>query len=205
MGCCCRFVWTTRDDLQITSGHSESEEAITTCLVYAHMPSQQYAHHQFPSNLAAEVCQGWSHLIAGEYTPPPLPNQSQLKELLEVAYLAGMETDESRPLRFMLCCTKNSDPIARQGDQKPVESWEVAPSRPFNVQEIRRLAAVTDLDASAIWVRFTNDPTEKLEICGLVNLGRSWSVARNAFAYHYDPLPHTLLAYYQECLKQSYL
>ena len=104
-----------------------------------------------------------------------------------------METDELRPLRFMLCCTPDSDPIGRQGDRRPVESWALAPARPFNIQEIRRLAAVTDLDSSAIWVRFSNGPSEKLEIRGLVNLGRTWSVARNAFAYHYDPLPHALL------------
>lgn len=157
------------------------------------MSFDQSIHHRFPADLAAEVCQGWSQLIAGDFIPPALPSLSQLKQLLEVSYLAGMETDESRPLRFMLCCTPNSDPINRQGDPRPVESWELAPPRPFNIQELRRLAAVTDLDASAIWVRFTNEPSEHLDIRGLVNLGRSWSVARNAFAYHYDPLPHALL------------
>ena len=165
-------------------GHSLNDKTVAR---------KRSASRSFPAELAKQTCKGWAHLVAGDYSPPPLPNQSQLRELLEIAYLAGMETDESRPLRFMLCCTKNSSPITRLGDRNTVESWEVTPSRPFNIQEIRRLAAVTDLDASAIWVSFTNDPSNKLEIRGLVNLGRSWSVARNAFAYHYDHLPHALL------------
>jgi hypothetical protein len=149
--------------------------------------------HSFPADLAAQVANAWNEFIAGEYTPPPLPEVSQLKSLLEIAYFAGMETDEARPLRFMLCCTRNSDPITRQREAAPVESWEFTSDRPFTIQEIRRLAAVTNLDSSAIWIRFSDDAGDKLSIRGLVNLGRSWSVARNAFAYHYEPLPHALL------------
>jgi hypothetical protein len=59
--------------------------------------------HSFPADLAAQVANAWNEFIAGEYTPPPLPEVSQLKSLLEIAYFAGMETDEARPLRFMLC------------------------------------------------------------------------------------------------------
>ena len=157
------------------------------------MSTEERPFPAFPADLAAKVAEGWPHLIAGDYSPPPLPKPAQLKELFEVAYLAGMETDEMRPLRFMLCCSRGPDEIPRRVGAGPIESWALAPERPFNVQEIRRLAAVTNIDSSAIWIRFSADEPGKLMIHGLVNLGRSWSVARNAFSYHYDELPHALI------------
>ena len=147
----------------------------------------------FPADLATKVAEEWPYLIAGDYTPPPIPCLAQLKELFEVAYFAGMETDEMRPLRFMLCCSNSLDEIPRRTGAGPIESWALTSERPFNIQEIRRLAAVTDIDSSAIWIRFPDDESDRLMIRGLVNLGRSWSVARNAFAYHYDELPHALI------------
>ena len=147
----------------------------------------------FPVDLAARVAEEWPYLVAGDYSPPPLPNSTQLKELLEVAYFAGMETDEARPLRFMLCCSRDSEQIPHREGAELIESWELSPERPFNIQEIRRIAAVTDLDSSAIWIRFSGDLSGPLMIRGLVNLGRSWSVARNAFSYHYQELPHALM------------
>ena len=157
------------------------------------MSLQEHPFPAFPSDLATKVTEGWPHLIAGDYSPPPLPKPTQLKELFEVAYLAGMETDEARPLRFMLCCSRNLDAIPSRVGAASIESWELSPERPFNVQEIRRLAAVADIDSSAIWIRFSDSESGKLMIRGLVNLGRSWSVARNAFSYHYDELPHALI------------
>lgn len=147
----------------------------------------------FPVDLATVVTEQWDYLVGGQYTPPPLPNLAALKTLFEVAYLAGMETDEARPLRFMLCCTSAGEDVKREDGASPVESWELSPSRAFNVQEMRRLAAVADFDSSAIWIQFTDGEPQQLSIRGLLNLGRSWAVARNAFAYHYDPLPHALI------------
>ncbi len=157
------------------------------------MPPEKCFTAAFPADLAAKVTEGWPYLVAGDYSPPPLPNPAQLKELLEVAYFAGMETDEARPLRFMLCCARDFERIPHREGTEPIESWELSPERPFNVQEIRRIAAVTDLDSSAIWIRFSGAESCELMIRGLVNLGRSWTVARYAFAYHYDDLPHALM------------
>lgn len=157
------------------------------------MSAEEHSTAAFPADLAAKVTEGWPYLVAGDYCPPPLPNLAQLTELLEVAYFAGMETDEARPLRFMLCCSRDSEQIPHRDGAEPVGSWELSPKRPFSVQEIRRIAAVTDLDSSAIWIRFSGDESSNLMIRGLVNLGRSWAVARNAFSYHYDELPHALM------------
>jgi DisA bacterial checkpoint controller nucleotide-binding len=157
------------------------------------MPIEQPLSRAFPADLAARVEAGWTELVAGDYSPPPLPNLAQLKELFEVSYLVGMETDEARPLKFMLCCSRDHDEIPRRAGGSPIQSWVLAPERLFNIQELRRLAAVTDIDSSAIWIGFADDKSDKLMVRGLVNLGKSWSVARNAFAYHYDELPHALL------------
>lgn len=150
-------------------------------------------HYDFPTDLAKQVRDKWTTTIGGEYTPPPLPYEQNLQSLLEVAYLAGMETDEARPLKFALCCTSEIDRVRRHYQDSSVETWSFTSDRAFNVQEIRRIAAVTDLDTSAIWVRFSNKPDQPLAIHGLLNLGSSWASARNAFTYQYDPLPEALL------------
>jgi hypothetical protein len=110
-----------------------------------------------------------------------------------VAYLTSMETDEARPLRFTLCCTPAVESLFRHNQNVGVEVWPFAADRPFTVQEIRRLAAATDLDTSAIWLHFPQRPDASLSIHGILSLGSSWADARNAFAYQYEPLPEALL------------
>ena len=149
--------------------------------------------YKFPKDLAKQVCDKWTTTIGGQYTPPSLPNNEQLQALLEVAYLAGMETDEARHLKFTLCCTPHVDSVRRHNQDRLVEVWPLASDRSFNVQEVRRLAAVTDIDASAIWVRYSYNSSKPLAIHGLLNLGPSWANARNAFTYHYGTLPDALM------------
>jgi hypothetical protein len=146
-----------------------------------------------PNQLAKGVEKLWTTFVVGEYVHPPLPSHLQLRSLLEVAYLAGMETDEGRPSRFLICCTQISESVLRQSTRPIVESLSFKSDRPFGIQELSRLAASVDVDASAIWVRFGEDTKEPLMIHGLMNLGSSWVNARNAYAYHYDPLPEALL------------
>ena len=147
----------------------------------------------FPLDLAKQVREKWTTLIGGQYVPPPLPADKYLQVLLEVAYLAGLETDEARHLKFTLCCTPIIDSIRRQYQDSLVEAWPLISDRTFDVQEIKRLATVTNLDTSAIWIRFSDNSNQPLAIHGLLNLGPSWANARNAFTYHYDTLPDALL------------
>jgi len=149
--------------------------------------------YEFPLNLAKQVRRKWTTTIGGQYTPPPLPGDRHLQTVLEVAYLAGLETDEARHLKFTLCCTPTVDSVRRQYQDNLVEVWPLDPDRTFNVEEVKRLATVTSLDNSAIWVRFSDNPEQPLAIHGLLNLGTSWENARNAFTYHYKALPDALL------------
>jgi hypothetical protein len=154
--------------------------------------------------------------VHGEsYDRPILPALAELTHILEVAYFAGMETDEGRNLRFMLCVAPNNQPPYRPEGAEPLECWSFDESRDFTVSELRRLAAATDVDASAIWVTFERDATASLRIQGIVSLGRSWTTARYGFSFDYrhvhadlhydsngfvkDPLPDQSVAIFARC------
>jgi hypothetical protein len=50
--------------------------------------------HDFPGDLAERVMQVWDTYLDGlAHARPPLPAAAQLRSLLEVAYLAGMERE----------------------------------------------------------------------------------------------------------------
>lgn len=156
------------------------------------MENSLFTKHMFPGDLAKQVQEGWGNFVAGDYTPPSLPTPSQLEEILEVAYLVGLETDEGRALRFMVCCTAEGTRPQQQNVGVSVESWAFSEPRKFNVEELRRLSASADLDSCAIWVTFSVGSESRISINGLVNLGRSWAVARNAFSFNYEPLLHAM-------------
>ena len=149
--------------------------------------------HGFPKDFVEYLRDIWENVIGGQYTPPPLPGELQLVSLIETAYLAGLETDELRTLRFTLCCTSASEVVSQNEEGEKVEYWSFAEERDFTVHEVRRLATTTNLDSSAIWIRFPADEQKPLSIQGLVNFGSSWAFARRGYQYHYDPLPHALL------------
>ena len=149
--------------------------------------------YHFPADLARQVEETWSATAQDGYRPPALPRRPQLRQLLEVAYLAGMETDEARYLSFMLCCTPEVERVRRPLDNSDADAWVFTRDRAFNIQEVRRLSTVADLDTAAIWVRCADDPDRPPLIHGLLNLGSSWARARYAFAYHFLPLPDALL------------
>ena len=172
--------------------------------------------HSFPGDLADLVIGIWDTYIVGgdSYVCPALPGESQLRSLLEVAYLAGMQMEEARPLSFMLCCTPECEGVQRHeqggfvksqvfpprsevmwryGQDSSIEAWAFDKDRPFDVREIRRLAVASNMEASAIWVQFPENAEKSMSIHGLLNFGSSWANARRALAYHYDSLPEALL------------
>ena len=148
--------------------------------------------HAFPADLADDVIARWATQVVGVFRRPPLPSRNQLRTLLEVAYLAALETDEGRTVRLMLCCTPEHDTVHRFQQDDPVEAWPFAHTRPYDIDELRRLAMTTDVDSVAVWVQFPADPDAPMQIRGLLNLGNSWAHARDGFALHYDALPDAL-------------
>lgn len=149
--------------------------------------------HSYPAQLAAGLTECWESVVHGEsYDRPVLPDLAELTQILDVAYFTGMETDEGRHLRFMLCVTPNGQPPSRPEGAEQIECWIFDEPRAFTVSELKRLAAATDVDVSAIWVTFERDSTASLRIQGILSLGRSWTTARYGFSFDYNPLPKSL-------------
>jgi hypothetical protein len=145
-----------------------------------------------PDGLAEQLHKSWFKFVASQYTPPPVPSLPQLKSLLKVAYLATMEIEEGRPTTFTICCAAKDKIVERDRVNQRVESWPFETVRTFSVQEIRRLAVATNSDSTFVWVQFGQREDSPLEIRGLLNLGQSWAIARNAYTYFYQSLPKTL-------------
>ncbi len=149
--------------------------------------------YSFPAEFSTSLRENWDNIISGDYTPPPLPSDHQLRFLLDTVYLASMETDEDRRLKFTICVTPESFDISQFGEDLPLEILLFETDRKVSIQEIRRLAAATDIDSSAIWVRFPTDEHQSPTIHGIVNFGSSWAYARKGFQYHHDQIPHVFL------------
>ena len=156
------------------------------------MSKSKMQFHKTIKDLSEQVFDLWENFVSGEYTPPSIPNKKQLRYLFEIAYLASMETEESRLINFTICCSEKNKEVKRCNKNEILQSWSFDKHRDYNVQEIRRLSVATDPETSAIWVEYDSSNDEVPEIHGLLHLGSSWSTARNAFSYFYESLPKTL-------------
>ncbi len=144
-------------------------------------------------SLAREIRDNWG--LWGAEQSVPLPSMKQLISLLEAAYLAGMKTEEGRRLSFVVCCLPRSGEVVQDlpyDATESIDSWVFDRDRDLNIEELRRLSVSTDIDSSAIWVRFPEEPDGPMSIHGLLNLGSSYGKARKAFGYTYSPLPRAL-------------
>lgn len=123
-----------------------------------------------PSGLAQQLCNQWEHIpiLKGH----PRPALHQLAMILENAYLASMETEEGRPLKFGLilrASTEADEPghgIARFSERRPLSS-----------NEICRLAPATDFSSTFIAVESTDSGPF---IWGTVDVGSEWSQFQSA-------------------------
>lgn len=104
--------------------------------------------------------------------------------------MVSLETDESRSLRFSLCCLNHPNTVKLHITDTEVEAVEFESPRIFNIHEVRKLAATTDLRSSVIWANY--DSQGNLFIKGLLNIGRHWSNARSALSWLRPTLPSAL-------------
>src|ERR1700737_2556783 len=118
-----------------------------------------YLGYSYPGQLAELVKKVWP-AEAIDY----LPNDSQLRLLLDVAYHASLLREEQRPVTFRLLLVNPEEtvkpelpPISLAGF--PLDRW-----RPFNEQEVRRISMAADFFRSLIGVY--PDPEEQLKIGG---------------------------------------
>lgn len=132
--------------------------------------------------VAKVVSERWNHVVAGDYTPPPCPEKSVLRDLLQAVNYASGFPEEGRYPRFNVTATNGSP-------QNP-GVWRLSQPRPLTVSELRRLIPATDVCKSAVHVEW--HPDDSLSITGIHDIGTSWHPARMGLSYQYD-VPHTLL------------
>jgi hypothetical protein len=125
-------------------------------------PSPTFA---FPEQLLAYLASTLPELTEAEVARLPAPDE--LLTLLETAYVASLETDENRPITFRIACTPAGWTVP--GQDRDVQGHRLATPRPYEVQELRRLAVATDPDNTALWVQ--RQEGQGMSVVGLLDLG----------------------------------
>jgi hypothetical protein len=126
--------------------------------------------HLDPSVLAHQLCKLWGQ--APQLKVHPCPDHRQLASIIECAYLASLESEEGRPLKFALILWPSNE-----GTPPGFGIARFRERRPLNVDEIRRLAPATGLATTFIAV----EPTEEEPIIwGTVDAGCAWMPSARA-------------------------
>lgn len=136
-----------------------------------------------PVNLALQLCASWGNSpLLKSYTAPSV---EQLAKILEVAFLASMETEEGRSMRFGLLLLRN--------DEIDTKNFGVARFREprlLSVTEIRRLAPATSLSNTFIAVEQSDDGPRTW---GTVDVGSGWALFRRGEESSGIGLPFSLV------------
>lgn len=123
-----------------------------------------------PWGLARQVCDQWEHIHLLKDHPRPAPEL--LGKILEAAYVASMESEEGRPLKFALMLRPSSE-----ADEPEYGIARFREPRPLSTTEIRRLAPATGLSSTFIAVESTGiGPC----IWGTVDVGSEWALLQSA-------------------------
>jgi len=147
-----------------------------------------------PNELAYEVRARWESGQHGD--PPELPDADNLRKLLTAAFVASLEREEGRPLRFVLCCAPASSPVKDGlGGPVPIVPLEVA--RPLTVGSIRSLAPAVSPENAALLVRFPRSGRAGMgdagcEIAAVLHMGENVARSRSGRSFYHRPAPHTL-------------
>ena len=132
----------------------------------------------YPEDLVRTLNEAWDNSDSPDQYVPPLPENGQVQQFLEVAYHASMLTEEQRKIGFRLAFI--SPDVAQQlaGPAelgRLFEPVQFEASRVFSVPEILRLAPATDHTKVLICVSPVNGrPDDPLRIWGLIDTGSSW-------------------------------
>jgi hypothetical protein len=147
-----------------------------------------YLGYSYPGQLAELVKKVWPAEAIDH-----LPNDSQLRLLLDVAYHASLLREEQRPVTFRLLLVNPEEivnpelpPISLAGF--PLDRW-----RPFNEQEVRRISMAADFFRSLIGVY--PDSEEQLKIWGILLSGTRWVNAVDGGRFSSAPTPQRIVVH----------
>lgn len=147
-----------------------------------------YLGYSYPGQLADLVKKVW---------PPGaidyLPNDSQLRLLLDVAYHASLLREEQRPVTFRLLLANPEEVTKPALPPLSVAGFTLDRPRPFNEQEVRRISMAADFFRSLIGV--FSDPEEQLKIWGIVLSGTRWVNAVDGGRFSSAPLPQRVVVH----------
>lgn len=148
--------------------------------------------YAFPADLASLVAERWQTLGARpDGVVPPLPAHDDLRDLLETAFLASLEREEGRELRFVLCCAPDRQ-IHRDGVQETVPLIPFRTPRPLTVESIRRLAPAVDSGQAAILVTY-GAAVGTHEMAGVLHVGGEGTGPRGRRSFYDRRAPFALL------------
>ncbi len=123
-----------------------------------------------PEPIAKLICATWrENSLLRHY---PTPNTEKLAQLFEIVFLASMEAEEGRPLRFGVMLIESFD-----ADEKNFGVARLKNPRSLSVPEIQRLAPATTLSSNFIAVE---QLTDELRIWGTVDVGSDWTIFNRA-------------------------
>jgi hypothetical protein len=149
-----------------------------------------------PNELAYEVRARWDSLSGQHGEPPDLPDADNLRRILTAAFVASLEREEGRALRFVLCCAPAGGPVKDGlGGTVPVVPLDVP--RPLTVAAIRSLAPAVSPANAALLVRFPRNGRDGLadpgcEISGVLHVGENVARSRSGRSFYHRPAPHAL-------------
>ena len=122
-----------------------------------------------------------------------LPALNVLREILEIAFYASLETEEGRDLRFGLCCIPKGTLLKSQDspDAAPRLLRLEAPTT-LSIDALRKFAPAVSSHLAYILVEWGTG-SSRLSIAGIVHLGPSWDLAKKGYTDTTDGPPNALL------------
>jgi sensor domain DACNV-containing protein len=145
-----------------------------------------YLGYSYPNQLAELVKKVWPAEALD-----CLPNDGQLRLLLDVAYQASLLREELRPVTFRLLLGHPDEIIKPELPSLSLAGFPLDRPRPFNEQEVRRISMAADFFRSLIGVYV--DPEEQLKIWGILLSGTRWVNAVDGGRFSSAPLPRRLV------------
>lgn len=142
-------------------------------------------HHAYPADLAAYVRQAW---------PSPIdlpPDEDFLTHVLSTAYQASLLREEDRPVAFRILLCSPDLLAAESGPPTGLHRVLFAEPRPFEIQELRRLAAAAPYHRALIGVCGIGDGPPR--IWGVVYSGSRWLRVQTGSRISAPPLPPALV------------
>jgi hypothetical protein len=138
----------------------------------------------YPHDLASFVRERWSKT---DLSVDPLPDPAVFEGLLSACYQASLLREEGRSVTFRAMLCEPQHLPSGEGPPGGLHRLEFPESRPFDVQELRRLSPAANYYRTLIGVGL--DGERGLRIWGLVHSGPRWLRADQGGRDAPPPLP----------------